>query len=169
MNPYLDEDEHRYWDRDTGAELAGVTDTLGRAGIRTDYTGIPDHILEHASARSRAAHLATVYYDDNTLDPASVDQEVQPYLDAWISFRRDTGFVPKHAELLVYSAREYFAGTLDRDRPRPEAGRRRAPSAPRHQRAPISCRSTSARRRPPTRSPTRRWATRRSRCAGAST
>ena len=114
MNPYLAEDEHRYWDRDTGAELAGVTSTLGRVGVSTDYAGIPDHVLEHASARGTAAHLATVYDDDGTLDEASVDDEVRPYLDAWRRLRADTPFRVVHAELLVYSATEYFAGTLDR-------------------------------------------------------
>ena len=126
MTPYLDEAEHRYWDRDTGRELAGVTETLGGVGIRTDYAGIPDHVIEHAAVRSRAAHLATVYWDDGTLDPASVDPEVQPYLDAWIAFRQETGFEPVHAELLVHSERDHYAGTLDRTGhvPRPDGGRR---------------------------------------------
>src|SRR5207248_265963 len=62
----------------------------------------------------RAAHVATHYFDEGTLDPRSVDPRVDGYLQAWIDFRESTGFVPVLLETPLHHPGLLFAGTIDR-------------------------------------------------------
>ena len=106
----LDED-HRYWRGDL--EIPGVTHVLQDVGI-IDYSRVPAHVLEAKSLLGRAVHDATWFFDEDDLDYDSLTDDVQEYLDGWIAYRRDSGFVPTHRELLVYSERYQYAGTIDR-------------------------------------------------------
>lgn len=105
----FDEGTHTYW---LGQQLIpGVTSVLKMVG---GYEGVPEHILNAASERGRAVHLATEFYDDGDLDEDSLHESLRPYLDAWKQFRADTGFVVTHSETMVYHPRHRYAGTLDR-------------------------------------------------------
>lgn len=103
----FDEIKHEYFLN--GAKLPSVTKVLQGAGV-IDLSGIPLDKLEVARQRGIDVHSACELYDLNNLQEGYSN----PYLDAWIEFRRDTGFMPLEIEKFVYSARYRFAGTPDR-------------------------------------------------------
>jgi len=86
-----------------------VTQVIGGTGMidKTWFT-------EESRRRGQYVHTATALHDRGRLDESTVDPVVRPYLDAWISFRRDTGVKCLAVERLAYSEEHGFAGTLDR-------------------------------------------------------
>lgn len=104
------EETHQYFD-DKG-RLPSVTEIL--SGSIPQYTGISEQVLENASARGQAVHRACELYDKNELDYSTLDEQIIPYLEAWISFIKDTGFIVGYSEQIVYSNKFRYAGTLDR-------------------------------------------------------
>lgn len=80
-----------------GRSVPSVTQILERAGLIC-YDGIPDSVLEHKAEVGTAAHAAAHYFDEGDLEISSVDDEAMPYLDGWIKFRKETGFVPTGME-----------------------------------------------------------------------
>lgn len=99
------DDQHRYW-----------KDEREYVAVTTALRVIQDHAFssEEAMYRGSVIHQATRFYDEGDLDESSVDPAVKSYLDAWISFRADTGFTPDLIECRVYDPLRGFAGTLDR-------------------------------------------------------
>jgi len=79
-----------------------------------DWSQIQADVLEHAKQRGTAVHKATELFDLGTLDRATLSDEVAPYLNAWVTFRKDTGFIPTAIENRVYCHRHRYAGTIDR-------------------------------------------------------
>ena len=86
----FDRAHHRY--EADGVLVPSVTQILRAAGLVDSYDGIPDHILQFAADRSIAVHQASVYYDDNDLDPDSLCLEVAKYVAAWRRFRLEHEF-----------------------------------------------------------------------------
>lgn len=108
MRPILTRDsDHRYWLG--GKELAPVSRILN---VIAPYQ-YSDPV---AMLRGTAVHLATEYWDRQTLDPASVDPAIAGYLEAWKNFRSVTGFVPTLDSIETYVADSDLgvAGTYDR-------------------------------------------------------
>lgn len=105
----FNQDKHEY--KLDGVVVPSVTSVIK---FLDDYSGVPQDVMQYTSVRGRAVHLATALDDQDNLDYATVDDVVFPYLDAWRSFRRDTGFKPTHIERFVYSTKYKYAGTLDR-------------------------------------------------------
>lgn len=103
----FDEVKHEYFLN--GSKLPSVTKILQGAGI-IDLSGIPLDKLEVARQRGIDVHSACELYDLNNLQEGYNN----PYLEAWIEFRRDTGFMPLEIEKPVYSVKYRFAGTPDR-------------------------------------------------------
>jgi hypothetical protein len=67
--------------------------------------------------RGRLIHLATEYYDRDELDEDSVDNcypPIRPHFDAYVKFRKDTGFIPTHIEHKLFHQSYFYAGKLDR-------------------------------------------------------
>ena len=64
--------------------------------------------------RGKAVHKATELYDKGTLDPESVDPQIEGYVQAWIKFREDYLFEPGSIELQAYHPVYMYAGILDR-------------------------------------------------------
>lgn len=110
MVPDVTLDESHVY-RVNGVIVPGVTTVLSQIDT---YEGIPESTLEYASERGQAVHRATQLWDEDDLDLATVDPIIKPYLDAWVQFRGDTGFVVTAAEQIVYSERHRYCGTLDR-------------------------------------------------------
>jgi hypothetical protein len=107
----LDDETHTYrWE---GREVPGVTRVLGDAKI-LDYSGIPQHILDRAAERGKAAHLALEYLDAGTLDRATLDSELEPYVHAYEAFCIDSGFMCWSAEKCRYNKQRGYAGRFDR-------------------------------------------------------
>src|SRR6266566_2325563 len=80
-----------------GVNIPSVTRTLDHAGL-VSYEMVRQDILEKKSWLGIKVHEACHYYDQNDLNWASLDEDVKPRLDAWASFRADTGFVPQRIE-----------------------------------------------------------------------
>ena len=94
-----------------GRRVPSVTQCIDRLN---DYSMVPADLLERKRELGTAVHQATALYDQDDLDWGSVADEVYPYLEGWIKFRDDTGFVPSGIELRVFSKKRLCAGTLDR-------------------------------------------------------
>ena len=111
---------HIYRHRDTGAIVPGVTTILKDCGISADFEGLSQlcEQIGRAVALKRdigtAVHQAAHYFDDNDLALDSVDPQVMPYLDAWMTFRANYPHLrPATRERLVYHPAYRYAGTLD--------------------------------------------------------
>jgi hypothetical protein len=110
-NLEFDEATHTYLlyenevDRLSGRKLVSVTQVLPDDKRRVD-----PWYLE----RGRLIHLATALFDHDELDEDSIDERIKPYLDAYVKFKKETGFEPKHIELPLYHPKYYYAGTIDR-------------------------------------------------------
>jgi len=103
----LDEATHRY--TLDGRKLIGVTQALS---ILDDRWKVDPFYLQ----RGQFIHKATELYDRDELDESTIDERIRPYLDAYIRFKADTGFVPdpNGIELLLHHPSYFYAGALDR-------------------------------------------------------
>lgn len=97
-----------------GKEIIGLTATLQANGLYRYLDNVKDDVAEWARERGKGAHLATLFHDRGTLDPASVHEKVKPYLDAWIDFKTINRFKMIHLEEPIYSAKWRFGCTPDR-------------------------------------------------------
>lgn len=103
------ESDHTYW---LGSvKVPGVTTILKVLG---GYEGIPARILKKASERGTAIHTMTEYDDDDTLDVASLDDEMLGYLQAYWRFKEEMRPEMLDAEVRDYHPTLKFAGTRDR-------------------------------------------------------
>jgi hypothetical protein len=107
----LDSEKHQY--SLDGVSLPSVTKVLQGVGI-IDFSNVPASLLDSACKFGTAAHRATEFYDKGTLDEESLDPNLRPYLDGWILFRQEYGFVPEIIEQPMYSKIYRVAGTPDR-------------------------------------------------------
>lgn len=101
--------KHEYWI--DGRRMPGITSIID---WMNNYAGVPPDVMEQARDLGEAAHIATELDDTNDLVEESVHPLVQPSLDAWRQFRRDTGFEPELVEQRIESLKHWFAGRLDR-------------------------------------------------------
>lgn len=81
-----------------GKIIPGCTRVLEHGGL-SNYEMVHKAIMERKSALGRAVHDATLYYDLNDLNWATLDEQLKPYVDAWADFRAITGFVPRQREV----------------------------------------------------------------------
>lgn len=89
-------------------KLLSITDCLKSAGL-INVAFATDHDLWIGTATHRAIEL----YNKGTLDLDTLDVDLRPRLDAWISFLKNTGFKPLESEKSVYNFNLQVAGTLD--------------------------------------------------------
>jgi len=78
-----------------GEPLPAVTRVLQRAGL-VDFSSIPTSILLAARDRGNAVHQAVHYFNEDALDVDDFQRtfpDYWPYVSAWITFRRESGFV----------------------------------------------------------------------------
>lgn len=99
---------HRY--RVAGQFVPSVS-TILKAALT--FAGVPEDVLELALQRGTAVHRAVELDVLGTLDEATVDPRVAPYLAQWRKFCRDSGWQPIAPEVRCASARYGYAGTLD--------------------------------------------------------
>jgi len=77
-----------------GERLPSVTQILQAADI-INFSRVPQPILLAARDRGAAVHQACHYYNEDDLDVEAFADEFPaywPYLSAWITFRRESGF-----------------------------------------------------------------------------
>lgn len=109
----LEPKKHIYT-RDDGVVIPSVTQVLEAAGLYPDWSKVAPDVMERAKALGTAVHLATYYCDDNDLDVGRLDEELIPYVEAWVAFREDSGFDVRQAEVVAYNEIYQYAGTIDR-------------------------------------------------------
>lgn len=105
----FDADTHTY--RFDGVVVPGVTTILKPL---TDFSAVPPHVLDAASAFGTAVHLACELDDVGTLDEDQLDPALAPYLDAWRKFSAEHAVQWDQIEQRVYHPTMRYAGTLDR-------------------------------------------------------
>ena len=104
--PTFDAQSHSY--RIDDKRIPSVTEVLRLAGL-VDTTGY----TTQARDRGRAVHTAIDLQTEGTLDTASLDARIAPYLAAHNHFLALSGATIVHHERRVYSPTFGFAGTLD--------------------------------------------------------
>jgi hypothetical protein len=75
-----------------GRPVPSVTRVLHAVGLGADYTLVPLQALERKRIIGNFVHRATQYLDEGSLDLASVDPELQPYLCGYERFLRESDF-----------------------------------------------------------------------------
>jgi len=102
-----DPEKHEYWLGDE--RLPSVTEVLLKAGLVDDTWW-----TEFGRVRGSAVHKACELWDLGTLDPKTVDDRIQPYLDAWKRFTEEMEPAWDFGEEPVHDPLWKYAGTLDR-------------------------------------------------------
>lgn len=99
-------DDHKYI---LGSRLIpGVTATLESCFGKRFYWS------EWHAGRGAAIHLATHFIEQGELDWSTVDDRIKSRIEAYQKFRAETGFKLLCSELMLFSKRYQFAGTIDR-------------------------------------------------------
>jgi hypothetical protein len=80
-----------------------------------DWMHVPEDRLARKGLLGQAVHKATELYDKDTLDWATVSDEVAGYLEAWMKLRRELQIYvwPDLREKIVFDPVMGFAGTMD--------------------------------------------------------
>lgn len=105
----LDEATHTY--TLNGVVVPGVTSILNEL---QDFSRVPPHILIPAQELGTAVHMACELYDRGTLDLASLDPMIEPYLEGYRKFLHDKRPEWFLIEERTYHAAHGYAGMLDR-------------------------------------------------------
>lgn len=84
----------------------------------TDYSRIPEDVLERARQEGKAIHKMVELACRGTLDVASLETDpaqawLRPYYRAWLRFLDETGFELWESEQQVYHMKFGYAGTFD--------------------------------------------------------
>lgn len=106
------EDTHQYFD-ESGIEIPGITAILKSAGLINYGEKSSELFSEDYMLRGKAAHKAVELYSKKSLDESTVDETIAPYLNAYKKFEKDTGYVSKVAELLVWHPQRRYATQID--------------------------------------------------------
>ena len=93
-----------------GVRVPCVTDIIG---MLSDFSFVPEDVLDRASKFGSAVHKAVELYENDDLDMGTLHPAIIPYLNSWKKFKAETGFLVTHTEELVYSKKYGYAGTLD--------------------------------------------------------
>jgi hypothetical protein len=90
-----------------------ITGILEAEGL-VDFSAVSESVLDHATWRGSAVHLACLLDDQGDLDESTVDPEALPYLDAFRLCRRNLNPTILAAEVSLYHPIHKYCGTLDR-------------------------------------------------------
>lgn len=111
INIEFDEQLHEY--KIDGVKVPSVTQVLSDCNL-INFDNVKQEVLDYACMRGVAVHKATEYFDKDMLDMNSVDDEVMPYLEAWIKFKEHFKVEMLEIEKVVGSKKYRYAGTFDR-------------------------------------------------------
>lgn len=100
---------HRY--TIDGRELPSVSQ-LCRFLSREIYGDVSQFTLDAAAARGTKVHKATEVLD--LYGKADVDDDILPYLNAYLKFRREHEVTWEKVEYATYHPEDGYAGTIDR-------------------------------------------------------
>lgn len=103
------EEGHAYtW---KGAPILSITQILRSVGLSPDFRMVNKVELASAATRGSNVHSLTQFFDEDDL--GEVAPEYAGYLDAWIKFRKDTGFIPEIREAMLYHTVFAYGGRPD--------------------------------------------------------
>lgn len=97
-----------------GVVLPSVTQVIRDNRLSSDFAHVSAADLEIARQLGQAVHIATHYNDEGTLDDASIDAVVRPYLNAWRQFVAERRLQFVALEQRVADPVYQFCGTVDR-------------------------------------------------------
>lgn len=94
-----------------GEYCLATSDILELAGL-CDYSAVPLHNLERARSRGTRLHQCVHYYEEDDLDLEDVDDEVIPFFESYLRWKRDSGFIPipPFEKAIVYSHLDFHVG-----------------------------------------------------------
>lgn len=110
MKLHFDPTAHRYMLN--GEQLPSVTQVLKHAGL-VSYAQIPQDVLAKASHRGKWVHAKCQAIDEG-LPLEGMPPEYQPWVDAYLRFKRETGFILELNEHRAWHKKDLYAGTMDR-------------------------------------------------------
>lgn len=109
MSLSLDIESHTYTDQ-KGNVVPSVTQIINSVFPYQDF----NFGNEYYRDKGRAVHAAIHYIEKGTLDPASVNKEIWPYIKAYFQFKKDFKHKTLATEEIVYNKKFRYCGTLDR-------------------------------------------------------
>lgn len=108
MTLLFDAETHRY--TVNGRAVPSVTTVLS---ILQDFGAVPAEVLARAAEFGTHVHQAVHMSNEGTLDEASLDPALAPYLEQWRRFLTETGAIVIQSELRVFHRGLRYAGTVD--------------------------------------------------------
>lgn len=78
-----------------------------------DLGRVPPEMLEYKRSLGKAVHKAIELYERQDLDVDSLHPDALPFFEAWLRFKKETGFRAILTEQVVWSTKLRYAGTLD--------------------------------------------------------
>jgi len=115
MTDIICDEDHRYWIENGTVEVPGVTNINQVMGI-SDFSQVPEQLLERSIKYGRAVHDLTQYYDRQTLNLKALDQQLLPILGQWQKFLKDyeIKLLPGWIEKVSYCQKWRYGFTPDR-------------------------------------------------------
>ena len=110
MSLSLDIETHTYTDS-KGVVIPSVTQIINAAFPFQSHSTESE---EYYRDRGKAVHAAIHYIEKKTLDPASVNKDIWPYIKAYFKFRDNFRYKTLSTEEIVYNKTYGYCGTLDR-------------------------------------------------------
>jgi hypothetical protein len=104
----FEEATHTY--RLNGDIIPSITQSLTSVGLNPGV----EYISEYYRERGRKVHLLTQLYEENDLDPASVDPAFEGYLESWIACLKETGWKSCVIEGIACNEEYRYGCTVDR-------------------------------------------------------
>ena len=96
-----------------GVTIPSVTQIIKDAGL-VNFDFISDELLAAKADLGNKVHRATELNDNGILDYEDLHPKLRGYLDSWIKFRKDFGFIPSEIEITYYHPLYRYAGRIDR-------------------------------------------------------
>ena len=105
----FDEEKHIYSDKD--GIIPSVTYVLRATGVVPPI----NQFMRGALARGRAVHKAIELFDQGMLDFSTVDNRIEPWLDAYVTWagREGERFKRRRNEVVLFSKSKRIAGRAD--------------------------------------------------------
>jgi len=107
----FDEEKHRYMEN--GLVIPSVTQIIQEAGL-VNLDWINAELLKEKADLGKKVHSTTELHDKEKLDFEKLHPILKAYLNNWIKFRQEYGFVATEIELQLFHSLYRYAGRIDR-------------------------------------------------------
>jgi len=107
----FNEENHEY--KLNGLIIPSVTQIISGAGL-VNFDYIDEETLREKAELGKKVHTTTELYDKDSLDIKSLHPILRNYLNSWINFKKDYGFLPLEIEETFYHKDYNVIGCVDR-------------------------------------------------------